>query len=166
MPVCGSVRPTPILSVSFLGSVRLLGALLPGFSAENRIGLKLRSPGLCLIIHVCIYPLNKYLAPMCTRPWTRPLRDKDDNRVSKVKKPLRYWHVQSITLPWDNASKAITEDYVSPGEAQESQPKGDGVGRGGSLEQQQSHISMYVPPKPCPVLHCKQHWTRQGRKAF
>lgn len=52
---------------------------------------------------------------------------KDDPRVSDVER-----HVRAITRPWNNAWRAITKDYESPGEAQQNPPRDIGEGREGS----------------------------------
>lgn len=53
----------------------------------------------------------------------------DDPRVSDVE-----GHVQAITHPWNNALRAITKDYESPGRAQQNPPREMGEGREGILE--------------------------------
>lgn len=94
---------------------------------KKRIKLKFKSPGLRFITYYLhMYPFRKYLFIehlMRIRPWARCWEHKDD-------KSLCCWRIlQSIIFPWDNASKAITKDYKSPGEAQQSQPRGDGGGQ-------------------------------------
>lgn len=74
-----------------------------------------------------IHPTNIYWEHNVDQALSEAWGSKDDPRIPHVE-----GHVQAITHPWNNALRAITKDYESPGEAQQNSPREIGEGREGS----------------------------------